>query len=815
MSKKLQPYLFLVIFFGVILLLFRYSSTFVNKSPASPDLYLSHTIDKNRLTVKTTQGFYDIEFVNDNIAGINFYNDANPKIDTSYAVILESDNHAISLSNHPDHLSFSRNDFEVWLGKKPLKISFIKSGDTLLNERYGFFDQDSLTGFKFDLSSDEKIYGVGFRTTPTNRRGQRFNLYNNPRYGYSVNAPDLNFSVPFVLSSRGYGLLFDNAQKGILDIDSTQQNVMEFSSIGGKMSYYVIADKNYDSILYNYARLTGFQPMPPRWVLGNIQSRFGYETQAVAEEVVDKMIENGYPLDALIIDLYWFGKGDHGSFYMGNLEWLEETWPEPEKMISDFSKKNVKTVLITEPFIMKESKNYDVLSAKGLLGKTNLDSTYLIEEFWFGPSGLLDIFKPEARDWFWEKYKNQIGIGIAGWWGDLGEPETHPADMVHVNGKAGEVHNIYGHYWHKMLWDRYAEEYPETRLFNLNRSGFAGSQRYSIFPWSGDVARSWEGLQAQPTAVLGMTLSGFSYMHSDLGGFAMGEKDEEMYVRWLQYGVFNPVFRVHGDFRVPVEPYLYSPKAQEILKRFIKLRYQMLPYNYTLSWQNTTKGTPITRPLFFAEPENEAVSNIANTYLWGPNMLVAPILEKGQTQRKLYLPQGLWYDFFTDKKFEGGQWIDKPVNIETIPVFARGGSFIPMIDPIQNTGKYSSQNLIVHYYLDAEIDESEFTMYEDDGKTKNALSKNLYELLHFKARSFEDMLLVSLERDIKGEYEGMPVNRKIELVIHGMEKLPAEIRIDNLLQNPNHGFNYDAATGIMKIKFTWETPKTRLQIMME
>ncbi len=815
MNKKLQPYLFLLIFLVAIYLIFKYAGTFVEGSLGSPDIYLSHSINDNRLTVKTANGFYDITFVNDDIAALCFYNDSIPKTDTSFAVILEADDHPISFNNHPDHLSFIRNNFEVLIGKKPFTISYIKSGDTLLNEPYGFFDHDTLKGFRFKITEDEKIYGAGFRTTPTNRRGQRFKLYNQPRYGYSLNAPDLNFSVPFVLSSERYGLLFDNAQKGFLDIESTRQNMMEFSSIGGKMAYYVITGNSYDSILNNYGKLTGFQPMPARWVLGNIQSRFGYETQAEAEEVVDKMLEAGFPLDALVIDLYWFGEGVHDSFYMGNLEWYKKNWPAPEEMISRFKKKNIKTVLITEPFVMKESKHYNELSKKGLLGKTNTDSTYLIEEFWFGPSALLDIFKPAAQDWFWGKYKDQIDIGVTGWWGDLGEPETHPAAMVHVNGTAEEVHNIYGHYWHKMLWDRYAEDYPDVRLFNLNRSGFAGSQRYSIYPWSGDVSRSWEGLQAQPTAVLGMTLSGFSYMHSDLGGFAMGEKDEEMYVRWLQYGTFNPVFRVHGDFRIPVEPYHYSPEAQKILKKFIRLRYQMLPYNYTLAWQNTTKGAPLTRPLFFEEPNNEEISGIDDTYLWGPNILVAPVLEKGQTVRKLYLPKGIWYDLFSDAKFEGGQWIKKPVTIKSIPAYARGGSFIPMIEPIQNTEAYSSENLIIHYYMDNEIKESEFTMYEDDGKTKDAISKNLYELLEFKARSFDDLLMFSFGRDVKGGYEAMPESRNIELIIHGMKQQIVGVQIDNVSKIGAQFLKYDTATGIMRIKFDWDTPKTMVQIKMQ
>jgi oligosaccharide 4-alpha-D-glucosyltransferase len=823
MFKKLQVYIFMLIFFVAIFILFRFSGTFVEGTFGAGDIYISHKIDQNRLTVKSANGFYEISFLNDEMAEVSFYNDSIPKIDTSYAVILAADRNEISFENTASHLLFQRTDYEVLISKKPLAFAFIKNADTLLRSYDGFFDHDTLMGFRFNLGEQEKIYGAGFRTTPVNRRGQRFMLYNKPQYGYGVGAPDLNFSVPFVLSSQNYGLLFDNYQKGFLDIDNTRENVLEFSSIGGKMSYIVLAGENYDSILNNYHELTGFQPMPPRWALGNIQSRFGYETQEEAESVVDKMLEAGFPLDALIIDLFWFGEGVHDSFYMGNLEWYKKNWPAPEEMISRFKEKNVKTVLITEPFILEESKYYDTLSSAGMLGKTAGDSTYLIETFWFGPGGLFDIFQPRMQEWFWKKYKAQIEIGVDGWWGDLGEPETHPPGMHHLIGKAEEVHNIYGHVWHKLLWDRYGEEYPETRLFNLNRSGFAGSQRYAIFPWSGDVSRSWDGLKAQPTAVLGMTLSGFSYMHSDLGGFAMGEEDEEMYVRWLQYGTFNPVYRVHGDFRVPVEPYLYSDKAQDILRRFIKLRYQMLPYNYTLAWLNTTTGSPLTRPLFFEEPQNEEISNIDDTYLWGADILVAPILEKGQTTRKLYMPEGTWYDLFTDKKYNGGRWIEKPVTLETIPVFARGGSFIPMIEPIQSTEEYTSEKLIIHYYADHHVEKSDFIMYDDDGKTKDAIGKNLYELMEFKARNFDGMMMFSFNRQVKGKYIGMPAGRTIELVIHGIEKIPGSILIEDkklsmsaseklFETSRSNATYYDQDNLVLKVRFEWEKSKINLQV---
>ena len=811
MTKKLQPYLFMLIFFAGIFIVFKFSETFVEGSIGPANNYLSHRIKNNVLYVNTSSGTYSVNFVNPSIAEVNFFNSKNPKIDSSHAVILEADNSPISFTKNREQLTYvSSGDFKVVVNKFPFQLYFIQNDDTLVKEWKGFFDNDSLQGFRFLLDGDEKIYGAGFRTTPTNRRNQRLELYNQAHYGYSLNAPNLNFSVPFVISSNGYGLLFDNVQKGFLDIDSTRKNTLEFSSIGGRMAYYVIAGDKYGSVLNQYHQLTGFQPMPPRWALGNLQSRFGYRTQEEAEEVVNQMIKSGYPLDALIIDLYWFGRGDHGVFNMGDLDWYKESWPQPEQMIHNFQEKGVKTILITEPFVLPESRYFDTLGNAGLLGKTSDGNTYILDEFWFGPGGIFDIFNPEMQQWFWEKYKAQIENGVAGWWGDLGEPENHPPGVIHSIGTAEEVHNIYGHYWHKMLWDRYAEEYPDVRLFNLNRSGFAGSQRYGIFPWSGDVSRSWEGLQAQPTAVLGMALSGFPYMHSDLGGFAQGELNEELYLRWLQYGVFNPVFRIHGDPHAPVEPYLYSDTIQEILKTYINLRYQLMPYNYTLAWINSTKGTPLTRPLFFEAPDNPDVAEIDDTYFWGPNLLVAPILEQGQTNRKFYLPEGNWFDFFNEKKYAGGRWIEKEVDFKNIPVFARGGSFIPMIEPIQNTEEYSSENLIIHYYFDENVEVSEFTMYEDDGKTKDAFQKGLYGLLHFKARSFDDLLMFSFNRE-KHSYDGMPGKRQIQLTIHNFEQKPDKIIINgNVLQSSKYKF--DDQKRQLTITFNWISTELDIQI---
>jgi oligosaccharide 4-alpha-D-glucosyltransferase len=822
MKQKLLPYFFLIFFFLAIFFLYYLFTGIEIRGSGRSNQYLSHQLTGNVLVVKTSLGTSSIRFLNDDIAEVSFSDRKSPFVDSSHAVILKADNHSVSLISEDSRIVFKRKCLEIHVSKNPYRLCFIKDGDTVLQEKNGFFRNDTTSGFRFALQKDEKIYGTGFRTIPSNRRGYRVDLYNKAQYGYGLDSPNLNFSVPLMVSSGGYAILFDNPQKGFLDIGKTQTDILEFGSMGGKMAYYVMASQNPDSLMSEYGLLTGFQPMPPRWALGNLQSRFGYKTQKEAEEIVGKMLAAGYPLDAIIIDLYWFGQGVKDSFNMGNLMWEMQNWPDAAGMISKFKTKGVKTILITEPYILEESVYFDFLGNAGMLASDSTGGTYVIRDFWFGKGGLLDIFNPKTQDWFWEKYNDQIKIGVAGWWGDLGEPETAHPDMFYAAGAGDEVHNIYAHYWNKMLSDGYTENYPDERLFHLNRVGFAGSQRFSVFTWSGDVSRSWQGLQAQPRAVMGMTLSGFSYMHSDLGGFAGGEKDEELYIRWLQYGTFNPVFRVHGDDKAPVEPIFYSKEAQINLKKFINLRYQMLPYNYTLTWLNSSKGEPITRPLFFEEPDNPEVAGMDDTYLWGPGLLVAPILEKGQKSRKIYLPKGNWFDFFSNEKYEGGRWIEKPVTLENIPVFARGGSFIPMIEPIQNTEKYSSGNLILHYYVDEAVKQSGFTMYEDDGKTKNAYEKGLFELLDFNANSLDDLLVFSFEREKHAAYAGMPKTRTIELVIHNISNLPGKILVDDKevkiipgkssQRLPKSAAFYNPESKILTIKFGWEADGMNVQL---
>src|SRR5690606_7059537 len=227
-------------------------------------------------------------------------------------------------------------------------------------------------------------------------------------------------------------------------------------------------------------------------------------------------------------------------------------------------------------------------------------------------------------------------MGITGIWGDLGEPEEHPSHLIHATGTADEVHNIYGHDWAKLVQEAFHEATPHLRPFILMRAGYSGSQRYGMVPWSGDVKRTWGGLQSQPEISLQMGMQGQAYMHSDIGGFAGDDLDDELYVRWLQYGVFQPIFRPHGQEEVPSEPLFREPATKELAKKAIELRYRLLPYNYTLAFENSRNGLPLMRPLFFEEPENREIYNVANTYLWGKEFLISPVMDNSVVSKDVY-----------------------------------------------------------------------------------------------------------------------------------------------------------------------------------
>ncbi len=737
---------------------------------------LAHRLDDGQLHLEVTDGSVLISFHSVNAVEVVFTPEGVEAQPPSFALAGEPRQVGLRLEELEDELRIETDGLTVEIGKRPFRLRYRHHDRGLIEENPGFFRQEARAGFGFRIAEEERFFGGGSRALGRmDRRGERLELYAQSAYKYAEYSDLMYYSMPAVVSSRKYMLVFDNAARGTLDIDSAGDRSLRFDAVGGRWAYVLIAGESWPDLSAAIADTTGRQPMLPRWALGNFASRFGYRSRAEAEAVVAGHIEDDIPLDAIIFDLYWFGPDLRG--YMGNLDWDRQAFPEPDEMIRNFEWQGIKTVLITEPFILTASSNWADAVAQEVLATDDEGKAALLDTF-FGPAGLIDVFCPAAREWFWSFYRRQMDAGVAGWWGDLGEPETHPDDIRHVIGRAEEVHNAYGHTWARMVYEGFKRDFPHLRPFNLMRSGFVGSQRYAMLPWSGDVRRSWGGLRSQVEISLQMGLQGVAYMHSDLGGYTGGGNDPELYIRWMQYGVFQPIYRPHAHPDVPPEPIFWDDDTKRIVREAVRLRYRLLPYHYTLMFENAITGLPLMRPLMFLDDRPETVDRM-DAYLWGDALLVAPILEPGVSELRVSLPRGShWFDLWTGQRYDGGRTITVPVTLEQIPVFVRGGAFLPTTTDMPNTGRYNPAELHVDFYADPLVPTSTGQVYDDDGRTPGAYERGQFELVRFHSeRAGDGRLKLRVDGERHG-YPGQPERRTIRFRVHGLDQQPRAVRLD-------------------------------------
>jgi len=792
-------------------------------SIASADFgdYIEHTATEDSLRMRTDLGVLVITAVDDAALEVH-YRENDVKQLPSFAIDPNRRPAIATVTDAGESISFSTDRLTAVVNKSPVRIEYQHNGRALVAEQPGYFREDALRGFRFSLAANEKILGGGERILGMDRRGHRVPLYNKAHYGYTTYSEQMYYSVPAIMSSNKYLIVFDNSASGWLDMGSTDPNTLGFEAVGGRTSYIVIAGDTYPELLRNYTDVTGRQPLPPRWALGNFASRFGYRSETETRDVVRRFEKQDIPLDAVVLDLFWYGPDIKG--HVGNLDWDRNTFPTAEDMLADFRQRGIKTVALTQPFILNSSKRWQEAVDNKVLAKNAEGEPYRFD-FYFGNTGLIDIFDEQARDWFWQANKRLVEQGTAGTWGDLGEPEVHPDDIRHwlsdaqLWARGDEVHNAFGHRWAQMIYERQRADFPDTRPLLLMRSGFAGTHRYGIIPWTGDVSRSWDGLKPQVELSLQMGLLGLAYTHSDLGGFAAGETfDKEMYLRWLQYGVFQPVYRPHGQDHIAAEPVFHDRETRRISRDFIRLRYSLLPYNYTLAWENSTTGMPLMRPMFFDDESNTALIDEKNIFLWGDAFLIAPVTEPGVREMQFGLPAGTWFDFWNGTRYEGRQTVSVPVTLETIPVLVRAGAFVPMVEPVQTTQNYSSRALTLHYYADKSVHHASSHMYEDDGISPDSIPNDQYELLQFEARHLANSLTIDLQRT-GGEYAGMPAVRELTVVIHNWTTEIEELRIGEQelsvarrLPRTGPGATFDGNRNELTIRFDWDHSKQQLAI---
>ena len=766
-------------------------------SAQNSNRYLKGLVQKdNTIKVETNDGQYRITYYNPSIVETTFIPNGEEFQKESHAVVLESTEVKMALHTSNGKTLVNSDGIDVFIQHNPFQISYSYDGKDIISEKRGYHKDEKQEKIEFNLNEDEALYGAGARALGMNRRGNRLQLYNKAHYGYETRSELMNFTLPIVASSEMYMIHFDNAPIGYLDLDSKKDNTLTYETISGRKTYQIIVGDSWLNLIDNYTDLTGKQPMPPRWAFGNFSSRFGYRSQQETENTIAQFKKDRIPVDAIILDLYWFGKTVKGT--MGNLSVDKDSFPDMKGMVARLNNQGVKTVLITEPFVLTTSSRWNEAVKADVLAKDSLGNPHKYD-FYFGNTGLIDIYDSKGENWFWDRYKEIIDLGVKGIWGDLGEPEVHPSTVIHATGTADEVHNIYGHDWARLVYEGYQRDYADTRPFILMRAGYSGSQRYGLIPWSGDVNRTWGGLQSQPEIALQMGMQGIGYMHSDLGGFAGANLDDELYTRWLQYGVFQPVYRPHAQEDVPSEPVFRSEEAKSHARLSIELRYQLLPYNYNLAYQNSHEGAPLMRPILFEESSKQ-LNLLSSTYLWGHDFLITPVLKAGVKEQEVYFPStSAWFDFYTDEKIAGGQTKNVKVNDYSIPTYVRAGAFILMTDRLENTEQYTGEYFQLHYYHDAKIEKSKREYYNDDGKTPQAFEKEMYEILEFEAELEKKWLEIDFEAETGKNYETS--EKSIELNVHNIDWSPKTVKVNG------KKVRIDKEGNTLVIPVVWNTDK--------
>lgn len=787
---------------------------------ASLGRFVGAKVEGDRVYVTGEDGILELQAYSPYIVKVLTYADnAGRRQRPSIALAATPQGSFSAAGDDKDFASFTTGSVGIRVAKADCRVTFTDSlWNPILSERTSLDNVSPCRSVNFEGAGDRAFYGGGYNGKYTDISDRKIVVNNTQTGGWdnTWNAPH-NICIPFIVSTSGYGLFFDDSYRNAT-VTPSPRGTTYSSASPAAVAYYFIGSSNgsMGKVLENYTWLTGRQPLPPYWALGYITSRYGYRSTAEATDVINRIKAAGLPLDGIVFDLYWQGEGNNG---MGNLDWYRAKFPDPAGMMADFNAKGVKTVLITEPFFTSETVNYQPLKAKGYFADDHVDNME-----WLGSQhvGLLDATNPDALDWMWEFYKARTAEGVAGWWLDLGEPERHDEDSHHLGGTVAEVHNEFGNLWVERVYRGLREDFPDIRPFIMPRAGSAGMQRLGTFPWTGDIRRSWAGLQAQVPALLNSGMSGVAWMGSDVGGFANNnDTDAELYLRWVQFAVFSPMLRTHSTY-LP-EPYhaCYSGIIDD-LRRFINLRYRWLPYTYTLAWENATIGSPLARPLNYHDTPGAAPSPGACTdqYLWGRDIMVAPVLTSA-TSRTITFPQGRWVDLNDlTATYEGGTTVTYRAPLGTLPHFGRKGSFLPQFTrtTFANTSDADASELTVTYLLDPESTTSaKGYLFDDDHVSPMAFNNGQVSATAFTGAPYTEGHAITIRHS--GRYDGMAAERTYTFVIPGYRltgdiylndntsRLPQLPTTDALASYASDAYAVDA-DGTLRIKVSVDATKS-------
>lgn len=601
-----------------------------------------------------------------------------------------------------------------------------KTGDSqILYDRRASDHPFYRVGATFSAAPDEHTYGLGQNQEGfLDRRGHVI------RCAHDYEAPaGQSVCVPFAVSSKGYGLLWDNPGKTTVQFGFNDSNRWT-SDVGQRVSFFVIAGKTYDEIYAGYRLLTGDVPMLPKSAYGYIQCKQRYSSQDELMAVAKGYRDRHLPIDTLVVDWFHYTK-------MGEMDMDPAKWPDPVGMNKQLHAMNFHTMISVWPRFVPEDRYYATVLKNGWFEHL-ADGTPTNGLPYDRAGSDIDTTNPDAAKWYWDVIKeNYLDKGFDSFWADETEPDLPPNGSFWKIGPGTEYFNVFPLFHTAAIYDGFRRDLPKTRALILARDAFTGAQHNGTIFWSSDISGNWDTLKRQVPTGINFVASGMPYWSTDIGGWQylpsvhkpertplldpsdargnIGHYDDypELYVRWFEYGAFQPNFRSHGS-RPQNEVWSYGKQAEPILTKYLRLRYQLMPYLYSIAYATHQTGAPFMRGLFMDFGDDPNVANIGDEYMFGPSLLIAPVTEQGRTTRQVYLPAGTdWYNFWTNERMHGGHSIAVDAPIDIIPVFVKAGAILPLGSTVESTNE-AQKVASLRVYPGAD---GEFDLYRDDGAT--------------------------------------------------------------------------------------------------
>ena len=639
---------------------------------------------------------------------------------------------------------------------------------------------DGTTVWTKAMPERERYYGFGERHGLLEKRGRHYSCWTTDEWRHQGPTTDeLYIAVPFFMGlgieGRAYGVLLDNTFRTSFDLSDIAGGRMRWQSEGGELDWYFFAGPEPATVVKRLSEVVGRMPLPPLWALGYHQSRLGYASAAEVLAVARELRARDIPADAIHLDL------DHMD-ERRSFTWDPERFPDPQGLVFELGRLDFETVVVVSACVKREA-GYDVYDSGHREGVflRDRDGEELTGYVWPGLCVFPDHARADTRAWWGEQYRVHLDVGVRGFVNDMNEPamrdlpvederggNVEPAlDVQHGTAAEramhAEVRNVYGHLENRGTYEYLRNARPDERPFLLSRAGCAGMQRYAG-TWTGDMSSVWEHLETSLPQLLGLGLSGVPLAGADIGGF-YESCGPELLVRWTQLGALTPFARNHSSRdTAPQEPWAWGEEVEAACRAAIELRYRLLPYLYTLVEEASRTGVPILRPLFFHYADDERTREISDQALLGSDLLLAPVVRPGVRSRAVYLPRGLWTDLRSGTRYAGGDVILASAELsEGTPLFARGGSILPLGPCVRNTRERSADGFQLRIFSD----EGRATgcLYEDDGST----------LAHTRGEScttelaYADGVLSSRRR---GSFA--PALRTITVVVDGRE-LPERV----------------------------------------